>query len=533
MQTTQNKTSSNTAGVARSAGMVAIAVFCSRILGLVREQVFASLFGASTAMDAFVVAFRIPNLLRDLFAEGALSAAFVTVFTEYEHKRSKEETWLLVNNVLNVLLVLLSVITLLGMYFAPDLVRLLAPHFSSIPGKIALTTHLTRIMFPFLIMVSVSALMMGLLNTRGKFFIPSMSSSCFNFGTIFIGGGLALIFPHFGLSAITGMAIGTLVGGLLQVLLQLPLLLKEGFRPRIFINLRDPGLRRIGKLIIPAIIGMSATQINIFINTNFASRCPNGSVSWLNYSFRLMQFPIGLFGIALSIATLPVLSALATNKRIKELGKTLVSSLSMAFACTVPAAIGLWILAVPIVRIVFQRGHFNIFDTLMTAAALKYYAIGLLAYSGVKIIVPAFYSLNDTKWPVIGSFLTVVINLIVVIATLKFLQHRAIALSTSVSVIVNFFFLLVVLYKKIGGYPLRELIVSFLKIAFSAIIMGAVIYKLYYVLGLQEGTELWIDMSKVCLEIVTAIIIYAGLLSVLKVPALAEVTRAVVNKIKR
>lgn len=522
----------NAQGVAKSAGAVAIAVFISRILGLVREQVFAALFGASTAMDAFVVAYRIPNLLRDLFAEGALSSAFVTVFSEYDQKRTSEETWRLVNNVLSVILILLSSITLLGIYFAPYLVKILAPHFSAIPGKIQLTTHLTRIMFPFLLMVSISALIMGILNTRGHFFIPSLSSSCFNFGTIFVGGALALIFPHLGYSAITGMAIGTLVGGLLQILIQLPLLIREGFKLSLFIDLRDPGLRKIGRLIIPAIIGLSATQINIFINTNFASRCANGSVSWLNYSFRLMQFPIGLFGVALSVATLPVLARLATNRKIKELGNTLVSSLSLAFACTVPAAIGLWILAVPIVRIIFQRGHFNAFDTLMTAAALKFYAIGLLAYSAVKILVPAFYALDDTRWPVIGSFVTVITNLIVVILTLKALQHRAIALSTSISVLVNFFFLSIILYKKIGGYPVKELFISFLKIVIASSIMGFTIYAIYNLLDLGRGVGLIVDILKLFLEVIVGLLVYGLILNFLKVPAVLEAIDPLKRKVK-
>ncbi len=522
----------NAQGVAKSAGAVAIAVFISRILGLVREQVFAALFGASTAMDAFVVAYRIPNLLRDLFAEGALSSAFVTVFSEYDQKRTSEETWRLVNNVLSVILILLSSITLLGIYFAPYLVKILAPHFSAIPGKIQLTTHLTRIMFPFLLMVSISALIMGILNTRGHFFIPSLSSSCFNFGTIFVGGALALIFPHLGYSAITGMAIGTLVGGLLQILIQLPLLIREGFKLSLFIDLRDPGLRKIGRLIIPAIIGLSATQINIFINTNFASRCANGSVSWLNYSFRLMQFPIGLFGVALSVATLPVLARLATNRKIKELGNTLVSSLSLAFACTVPAAIGLWILAVPIVRIIFQRGHFNAFDTLMTAAALKFYAIGLLAYSAVKILVPAFYALDDTRWPVIGSFVTVITNLIVVILTLKALQHRAIALSTSISVLVNFFFLSIILYKKIGGYPVKELFISFLKIVIASSIMGLTIYAIYNLLDLGRGVGLIVDILKLFLEVIVGLLVYGLILNFLKVPAVLEAIDPLKRKVK-
>ncbi len=468
---------STSKSIARSAGSVSIAVFMSRILGLVREQVLAGLFGAGTAMDAFVVAFRIPNLLRDLFAEGALSAAFVTVFTEYDQKRTQEETWRLVNNVFTAITIIISAIVAAGMFFSKDLVLLLAPEFSEVAGKIMLTKQLTEIMFPFLLMISLSALLMGILNTKGHFFIPAMASSCFNIGSIVIGGGLALILPHWGYPAIAGMAVGTLAGGMGQMAIQLPLAIKHGFRFRPLLDLRDPGLMKIGRLIVPAIIGLSATQINIFINTNFASRCAEGSVAWLNYAFRLMQFPIGLFGVALSVATLPVIAKQAAQHQTDELRETLVSSLTMGFALTVPAAVGLWILAKPIVALIFQHGRFSAFDTLMTAQAVQYYSIGLLAYAAVKIIVPVFYALNDTRWPVIASFTAVVANICIILATLRHLQHRAIALSTSMTMIMNFLLLAAVLYRKLSGYNITGLMISMLKIITASIIMGLTVWQ--------------------------------------------------------
>jgi len=253
--------------------------------------VLAGLFGAGTAMDAFVVAFRIPNLLRDLFAEGALSAAFITVFTEYDQKRSKEETWRLVNNVLAVLTVVISLTVILGMIFSNELVMLLAPDFAKVAGKVELTQRLTIIMFPFLLLVSLSSVLMGILNTKGYFFIPSLASSCFNMTSIVVGVGLALLFPLWGQPAIMGMAVGTLLGGLSQMGIQVPIILRQGFRIKPVMDLADHGLQRIGRLIVPAIIGLSATQINIFINTNFASRCAEGSVAWLNYAFRHLRNP--------------------------------------------------------------------------------------------------------------------------------------------------------------------------------------------------------------------------------------------------
>jgi putative peptidoglycan lipid II flippase len=472
-------TPSTTTQVAKSAGSVGIAVFLSRILGLVREQVMAVLFGAGFYMDAFVVAFRIPNLLRDLFAEGALSAAFVTVFTDYDHKKGAEAAWRLANNVLVTLTILLSLITILGIIFSKEIILVMAPDFGLIAGKIALTRLLTNIMFPFLILVSLSAAVMGLLNTKGRFFIPAMAAFFFNLGCIV--GGVLLTFqaPAFGQPPIVGMAIGTLIGGILQLTIQLPSLKRSGFTWRPHLNLRDEGLHQIMILMIPAVIGLSATQINVFINTNFAARCAQGSVSWLNYAFRLMQFPIGIFGVAISIATLPVVSRHASQGDMRALKATYISSLTMAFLLTIPASFGLAFLAKPIIRLIFQHGHFHAVDTVRTSEALVFYSVGLFAYSTVKITVPVFYALKDTKYPVIASFFAVVTNLVIVSLTLSALQHKAIALSTSVTMIINFIFLSAILYRKVGGYDLRYLIGAFIKIILASAAMGLLAHYLY------------------------------------------------------
>ncbi len=516
--------------VAKSAKSVSIAVFLSRILGLIREQVLAILFGAGTQMDAFVVAFRIPNLLRDLFAEGALSSAFVTVFTEYDQKRSRAETQRLINNVFTAIFIILSLICILGIVFSNGLVKLMAPEFSEIPGKISLTVNLTQIMFPFLLLISLAALLMGLLNARGYFFIPSFASSCFNLGSILVGGGLALWIPSLGYPAIYGMAIGTLFGGGLQLVIQLPSFKKEGFRLRPFLDLKDRGLRKIGRLIIPAIIGLSATQINIFVNTNFASRCQEGSVAWLNYAFRLMQFPIGLFGVALSVATLPVVARQATMGDKKELGNTLVSSLILAFLMTFPAACGLWILAEPIIALIFRHGHFTQFDTVMTADALKFYTIGLMAYSSVKIIVPVYYALDDTKWPVIGSFLTVALNILIITFTLNRFQHRAIALSTSLTILFNFLFLSVILYKKIGGYPVSRLLGALLKILLATSIM-AFFVKLNTFVFVFQNTSLFNEIINVFSGVFVGIITYSLAVYLLRLKEAHELLNAIKGRL--
>jgi len=467
--------SSQTTKIAKAAGAVSLAVLASRLLGLVREQVFAGVFGAGYAIDAYVVAFRIPNLLRDLFAEGALSSAFVTVFTDYDQKAGLERTWRLANNVIMCVSLLVGGVVLLGMLCSPQLVSLMAPDFGLVPGKLALTGLMTRIMFPFLLLVSLAALAMGVLNARGKFFLPALASSFFNLGLIVAGVGLSWAMPSLGLHPIVGMAWGALIGGLLQLLVQLPLLWREGFRPLWVLDWRDEGLRRIALLMLPAVVGLSATQINIFINTFYASACPEGSISWLNYAYRLFHLPMGLFGVALMVATMPVVSRHAAQQDTAAFKGALESTLSLSLLVTVPAACGLIFLARPIIALIYQHGQFTAFDTQQTAAALALYAVGALAFAGVKIMVPAFYALNNTRIPVLGSFLTVGANILFINLTMSTLQHRAIALATSLSMILNFLFLGVMLYRRLEGFRVRPLMATLGKVTAAGLVMGLIV----------------------------------------------------------
>ena len=524
------KASSSTGKIARSAGAVSGAVMCSRVLGLVREQVFAGMFGAGYAYDAFVVAFRIPNLLRDLFGEGALSAAFVTVFSDYETNKGRQATWQLASNVLVFISILLSLITLIGIFFAGPIVNLLAPDFALVAGKTDLTGLMTRIMFPFLIFVALSAVVMGMLNTSGKFFIPAMSSSFFNLGSIIGGVSLALLLPRFGQPAIVGMAWGTLIGGLMQLCIQLPTLKKIGFRFKPHLNLRDPGLRRILWLMLPATIGLSATQINIFVNTNFASSCMEGSVSWLNYAFRMVQLPIGVFGVAFSIAAMPVLAKHAATKDLTGLKQTFSSSLVMVFSLTIPATVGLILLAQPIIRLIFEHGAFTAVDTLRTAQALTYYAYGLFAYSAVKIMVPVFYALNDTRYPVIGSFIAVAANIIIISLTIDAFSFRAIALSTSFSMGLNFVFLGCILYKKLTGFSLAYLGRGISKILLSSILMGIGVIGLRSLFSPLLQGSIPLQLTGVFLIIGAAALVYGITLHLLRLPELKVITDKVVQR---
>ncbi len=467
--------SDNKKTIAKSAAVVSIAIMCSRLLGLVREQVFAGLFGAGFAYDSFVVAFRIPNLLRDLFGEGALSAAFVTVFSAYDSNRSKEETWQLASNVFTFIAILLSLLTLAGIYLAGPIVSLLAPDFSLVPGKAELTEKLTVIMLPFLLFISLSAVAMGILNTKGRFFVPALASSFFNLGSVIGGTTLAFILPGYGHPAIVGMAIGTLIGGFMQFGVQLPALYRAGFRYKPVLNIADPGLKKILKLMIPATIGLSATQINIFINTNFAASCAEGSVSWLNYAFRLVQLPIGLFGVALSIAMLPLLAKQAAKRNIPEMRDTMETSLTMVLALTLPATVGLIILSEPIIRLIFEHGAFTPADTLATAQTLSLYAFGLFAYSANKVLVPAFYAIDKTRYPVIASFMAIGLNIAIITITIESFQHLAIAMSTSCTMVLNFIFLVIVLHRKLGGFSLKSLSIGVLKIVLATFCLALLI----------------------------------------------------------
>jgi putative peptidoglycan lipid II flippase len=518
------KASSSTGKIARSAGAVGGAVMCSRVLGLVREQVFAGLFGAGTAYDAFVVAFRIPNLLRDLFGEGALSAAFVTVFSDYDTNKGKEATWKLASNVLVFISILLSLITLAGIFFAPYIVRLLAPDFALVAGKSELTALMTQIMFPFLVFVALSAVVMGILNTRGKFFVPAMSSSFFNMGSIVGGTSLALLLPKLGYPAIVGMAWGTLIGGSLQLAMQLPTLKKLGFRFRPQLNLRDPGLQKILRLMLPATVGLSATQINIFVNTNFASSCMEGSVSWLNYAFRMVQLPIGVFGVALSIAAMPVLAKYAAQKDYTGLRQTFSSSLVMVFSLAIPATVGLILLAQPIIRLIFEHGAFDKADTLHTSQALVCYAFGLFAYSAVKIMVPVFYALDDTKYPVIGSFFAVAANIIMINLTIDAFSFRAIALSTSCAMTMNFLFLGIVLYRKLTGFSLAYLGRGVAKIAFASLIMGGGVFWLRHIFTPLLSAAIPGQLLAIFLLVTLAALLYGLTLHFLHLPEFKAIT---------
>jgi putative peptidoglycan lipid II flippase len=443
---------SERARATRAVGVVGLAVMSSRLLGLVRELIFAGLFGAGRSLDAFLVAFRTPNLLRDLFAEGALSAAFVTTFSKKIATEGDESAWSLANKVATLAAVFLSALTLAGILAAPWIVAFIAPWFD--PAKAALTTGLVRIMYPFIVLVSLAALAMGVLNAKHVFGIPAMASTFFNIGSIVAGVGIGWwLDPAFGERALAGLAVGTLVGGALQLVIQFPSLAKIGFRFRPDFAWNDPGVRQVLSLMGPAVIAASAVQVNVLINTIFASSLQDGAVSWLNIAFRLMQLPLGIFGVAIATVTLPILSKSAALGDTGAFRSTLARGTRLAFALTVPSAIGLAMLARSIVSLLYERGRFTAEMTAHTAAALQFYAIGLVAYSTLKVLTPAFYAIDKKKTPMAVSFLAIGTNLF--LNWLFTFQlgwgHRGLALSTGLVASINFAVLYFLMDRQIGG----------------------------------------------------------------------------------
>src|SRR5213593_4626871 len=477
------------AQLARRAGVVSAAVLVSRVLGLVREQVFAVFFGAGRELDAFITAFRIPNLLRDLFAEGALSAAFVTTFTWRLEHEGEAAAWRLANLVVNALAIVVGAITLVGIWVAPALVTAIAPGFADIPGKVELTVTLTRIMFPFLLLVALAAVAMGILNTRHIFGVPAAASAFFNLGSI--AGGLgctAWLAPGYlsgvlgrgpapapGLvtRAMTGMAIGTLAGGLLQLLVQVPSLWRVGFRYRPLLALRDPGLRQVARLMGPATIGAAAVQVNVFVNNNFASYLGNGPVSWLNVAFRFMQLPIGLFGVAIGTVTLPLVSRHGARGDTPAFRATVGQALELVALLCLPAAAGLALMGVPVIGLIYEHGRFASRDTAAAAQALAGYALGLAGYAGIKVLAPAFYALGDARTPMLVSVLSMVTNYALnwlFVRRLGF-GHVGLALATSAVALGNFGLLFVVLRRRVGGFGQA---VATARIALATTVMVAV-----------------------------------------------------------
>lgn len=523
--------------LAKSAGLIGLATMTSRVLGLARDTALAAVFGASQSphMDAFNVAFRIPNLLRDLFAEGAMTAAFVPTFTRTLKAEGKEAAWRVGNLVMNALIVVTGVLVLLGIVFAPEITLLLADEkFTSRPGSLELTVQLTRIMLPFLTLLAIATAMMGMLNSLRRFFIPSLSPAMFNVASIFSIFALVPLMPRFGLPAIAAIAIGTLLGGLGQIVTQWPLLRKEGFRYQPLVSFRDPVVVEILRLMGPATLGLAAVQVNVFVNTHLATGQEQGAVSWLQYAFRLMYLPIGLFGVSIATASLPDISRHAADDDLRAIRTTVSRALRMMLMLNVPAMVGLMVLAEPIVALIYQRRMFSEYDTISTAAALIFYAPGLLGYSAVKIASPTFYSLRDARTPVTVSVISIAANLVINLVLVQVLGYRGLALGTAMAALINAVVLFWLLRGRIGGIDGGRVAVSMIKIIVASLVMGvAAHYTAAWITSLTPGGGEFAKAIRVFGAIGVALAVLAASARVLRIQEFTDATARVVQRFRR
>ena len=480
-----------TAGVVRSAGLVGIATMASRVLGLLRDQVFLWTFGAGHAMDAYNVAFRIPNLVRDLFAEGAMSAAFVPTFTRELQAKGREAAWDLGRIVITGLIVVTGAISLLGVLLAAPLTRWIAPEYAEVAGKLELTTLLTQVMFPFLVLIAVAVACMGMLNSLRAFFVPALAPAMFNIACIVSAYAIVPLMPGLGWDPIVGLAIGTLLGGLGQVVLQWPSLSREGFRFVPKFAFGDPRFREIVRLMVPGTLGLAAAQVNQLVNVYLATSEGEGAVTYLGFAFRLMYLPIGIFGVSIATAAIPGISRHAAADDLAGVRADVSQALRMMLVLNVPATLGLIALATPIVELLVEYGRVSPQNTAGIAAALMGYAPGLIGYSAVKIASPTFYALKDARTPVTVGFLAIVLNVILNLVLVRSLSYAGLALGTGISALANAAILFWLLRGRLGGLEDSRVLMALSKILVASLAMAAVAWGVEHELAARWASGAW------------------------------------------
>jgi putative peptidoglycan lipid II flippase len=453
----------------KAAGIVGSATLISRILGFVRDAVIAWFLGAGFSSDAFIAAFRIPNLLRRLFAEGSLSAAFVPVFAEYVVHQNQDEAFSMARSAFRLLGLVLFLVTIGGILLSPWIVRLIAPGFDA--EKISLTVTLTRWMFPYFFCIGLVALCMGILNVLGHFAAPALAPVILNLSII---GSVLFVAPTM-TTPVVGLAFGVLIGGILQLALQLPILVHNGFRFWETAKLMHPALKKVGTLMLPIILGGAVYQINIVVGTLLASLLNEGSVTYLYFADRLVQFPLGIFAIAASTAILPTLSRQAAAQDFGELKNTFAHALRLVFFISIPAMVGLIVLREPIVALLFQRGEFDAAATQLTIQAVLYYSLGLWAFSAVRIVAATFFALQDARTPVCTAIISIIANIFLGIILMKPLAHGGLALATSLASMLNLFLLMRALSARLGSLDWKNIGQSAGKAFISSVVMGMVV----------------------------------------------------------
>ena len=514
---------------AKATWKVSAAVMASRVLGLARDMLFAGLFGAGRWMDCFFLAFKVPNLLRDLFAEGALSQAFVTTFSKKVKTDGPDSAWGLANKMLTLAAVFMSGVSLLGILLAPWIVELLMSlsrsgatvrEFS--PEEMALTVTMVRIMYPFILLVSLAALVMGMLNARNVFGMPALSSCFFNIGSMIGGVGLGWwLDPNFGPRSLLGLSMGVVIGGLAQLVCQFPALGKVGFRFAADFRWRDSGVRQVLKLMAPAVIAASVVQVNVVVNAMFAYGVSEGAVSWLSYAFRLMQLPIGVFGVAVATVTLPALSRAAIGGIGEDFQPTLAKGIRLVAFLVLPSMLGLVILAEPIISVLFERGDFSATDREQTAAALRAYGVGLVFYAGLKVLQPSFYAIDRRWFPMMVSLFALGVNLGLnyLFVFVLGLGHAYLALTTSIVACCNFLILYLCLSRIVGGLRGGELLVLLGKLGTAGGLMAGLCVAARSMLFNDLSSMSWlVKAAGLGVTVAVAAAVYFAAAKVLRVP---------------
>jgi putative peptidoglycan lipid II flippase len=524
LENSLSEKSSEISHVSSKAGMVGFLTFLSRLFGLGRDTLIAYLLGAREAADAFYVAFRIPNLLRRLLAEGCLTISFIPVFTEYL-KKDRTEAKRVADYTFTLLSLLLFVITLIGVIGAAFFVKFTAFGFTQNPEKFALTVQLTRVTFPYIFLVSLGALAMGILNSLKHFSTPAASPILLNVGII-LG---ALLLRHHMAQPSMALAIGVLLGGVLQILLQIPPLIKLGFLPKIAWNPKHPGVKKILGLMLPSIYGSAVYQLNLFAITFMASFLSTGAVSYLWYADRVMEFPLGIFAISFATVILPQLSDHAADKDIGKLKQTFREGLLMVYFVNVPATVGLIVLAQLIISVLFEHGNFSPHSTLMTSQALQCFALGLPFVSGTRITASAFYAVQDSRTPVRAANLAVIANIVVGAMLLKPLGHKGLALGVATGSFFNFYLHIRDFRKKLGLLGLRASAGGLIKILVASLGMG--IFLFFAISWVQSffGNSTLDRMGALLILILGGVLVYSFLAYIFGVKEL----RIIIEQIKR
>lgn len=509
-------------GMTRSVMVVGVATLSSRVTGLMRDMVLAWIVGASGQADAFFAAFRLPNFLRRIFAEGSLSTAFVPVFTELKITHGSQEAFRLGSNVLSILIPMLMIVSGAGVLFAPQIVTVMTPGWLGDPQKFSLTVTLARWMFPYILLISVAAMAMGMLNAHGHFAAPAFAPVLLNVAMICS----AIIAGRTMEEPVLGIAWGVLIGGVAQIAIQVFPLWKRGFRPKPVFNLRDPYLEKVGRLFLPSLFGSTVYQVNMLAVTILASLLPSGSLSYLFYADRLMEFPLGVFAVSVGTVALPAMSAYAAKRDMENLKATLSFAFRQVSLIMIPASVGLIVLREPLMEVIFQRGQFDPQATKLSAQALLCYSLGLWFVAQLRVVGPFFYALQDAKTPMLAATSSLVANIVMAVILMVPFSHSGLALALSGAAALQLAILLLRMKSKLGMVPWKELFKNFHTVAMASFVMGAMCSLGPSMLGWSQETPFVIKVTILLGLVVLGAMIYAAILGILRVDDLSIFLRS-------